>query len=247
MFLDGYIDTHNHILPGLDDGPVGVDEAVDMARVAYAAGITKIVATPHHNDFHQPTKQEILESLELLRLGLAEANVPVEVYPGNELRIDPRLPAELKDGSVLPLADSRFILLEFPFDGIPFFAENVIFQLRLDGWRPILAHCERIYDIQQKPQRLQKYIDMGCMVQVNSNSLTGELGRKSRDVAIRLLKLGFVDVLASDAHAAHRRVPDFAEALAEAEKVIGHEAAEKLVRDNPAKIFDRTGDIITEQ
>jgi len=44
------IDLHSHILPGLDDGPSGLEESLDMCRVAYGDGIRTIVATPHMLD-----------------------------------------------------------------------------------------------------------------------------------------------------------------------------------------------------
>lgn len=235
--MSNYIDTHNHILPGLDDGPDTMRETVEMAQVALQNGITKIIATPHRNDYHHPSKQEILAMVELLVSALKKEAVPVDVYPGNELRIALELPEQLKSGEVLSLANSRYILLEFPFEGIPLFAEDVVFRLRVDGWTPILAHAERIYDIQRKPEHLRKFIDTGCIVQINSNSLTGELGRASQDIAVKLLKAGWVDIMATDAHAPYRRAPDFTDALKVASKIIGREAAERLVRDNPAKIF----------
>lgn len=235
--MEDYVDTHNHILPGLDDGPDTLQEAIDMARVALKNGITKIVATPHRNEYHQPSVKEILSMVELVRSGLKKEAIPVDIYPGNELRISSDMPEKLKTGEVLSLAGSKYILLEFPFEGIPVFADDAIFRLRVDGWKPILAHAERIYDIQRKPERLKKYIDMGCLVQVNSNSLTGELGRASLDIGIKLLKKGWVDILASDAHAAQRRVPDFTEALKVAAKYVGREVAERMVGETPGRIF----------
>lgn len=235
--MEGYVDTHNHILPGLDDGASTLQEAVEMARVAYGNGITKIVATPHYNEYHRSRRQEILAATELLRAGLKKEGVPVEIYPGSELRISPELPEKLKSGEVLPLADSKYILLEFYFESIPFFSEDIIFRLRVDGWVPVLAHPERIYDIQQKPDRLKKFIDMGCLTQVNSNSLTGELGRVSLDTAVRLLKHDWVDILATDAHSAEDRVPDFTDSLKVAAKIVGQEKALAMVRDNPGRIL----------
>lgn len=238
--MNNYIDTHNHMLPGLDDGPATIKEAVEMARVAHKNNITKIITTPHHNDYHHPTKQEILASFELLQAALKKEAVPVEIYPGQELRISLGLPDELKAGELFSLAGSKYILLEFPFEGIPLFTEDVIFRLRLDGWIPVLAHVERIHDVQRKPERLKKFIEMGCLTQINSNSLTGELGRASLDIGKKLLKAGRVDIMATDTHAAYRRAPDFTDALRFASRIIGNGAAQRLVSDNPGKIFENT-------
>lgn len=238
ILADGYIDTHNHILPGLDDGPATLSGAVEMARVALKNGITKVIATPHRNNYHRPARSEILAAVKLLRAELRKDGIPVEVYPGNELRISPDLPRELREGEVLSLAESSHILFEFPFEGIPPFAEDIVFRMRLDGWSPILAHPERIYDIQRKPDRLKRFIDMGCIIQVNANSLTGEMDEACFDTAVELLKRGQVDILATDSHAPDRRAPDFTGALEVAARYVGPERAQQFILDNPAKIFD---------
>jgi len=236
--MAGFIDIHNHILPGLDDGAETLVEAVEMARIALKNGITRIIATPHQNDYHHAPARETLAVTELLRAALRKEAVPVEVYPGAELRITPDLAERLEAERALPLAGSRYVLMEFFFEGAPIFSEEVVFRLRTAGWTPIIAHPERVYDIQRKPERLKKYIDMGCLTHINANSLTGELGRACLDTAIALLKRGWVDIIASDAHGAAHRPPDFTGALAVASKVIGKTGARALVLDNPARILD---------
>jgi protein-tyrosine phosphatase len=233
-----YIDIHNHILPGLDDGPETIELSLEMARIAHRNGIFKIVATPHHNDYWRPRKEEIIEKLERLNNELADKNIPVEIFPGNELRVADDLPEKLYNREVLPLAGSRYILVEFPFNNIPIYIISVVADLINDGWRPVLAHCERVYDIQQNIKLLDNYINMGCMVQVNSNSLTGELGRSSYKTAIQLLKLGYVDIIASDAHSPHNRIPDFSKALKIASKIVGRAKAEAMVSVAPEKILE---------
>ena len=235
--MAGFVDIHNHILPGLDDGAETLEEAVEMARVAHLNGIDRIVATPHQNDWHHVSAQETLAGVELLRAVLDERDVPVEVYAGSELRIAPDIPERLAERTALPLAGSSYVLIEFYFDSIPFFSEEVVFRLRTAGWKPIIAHPERVYDIQKKPERLAKFIEMGCSTHINVSSLTGELGRSCLDTAIVLLRRGWVDIIASDSHGADNRPPDFAAALAVAAKAVGEDAAQALVGKNPARIF----------
>jgi protein-tyrosine phosphatase len=233
-----FIDIHSHILPGLDDGPETLDESIEMARVAFKSGITKIIATPHHNDYHQPSKEEIFNVLDTVNCELKKKNIEVAIYSGNELRIAPELPEKLSNQDALPLANSRYVLVEFPFNNIPLYAADVLGTLLGDGWKPILAHCERIYDVQQKPGLLSNYVNMGCLIQINSNSLTGALGRTSQKTALELLRLGYADIMASDAHSAYNRVPDFSEALKIVSKTVGKEKAEAMVSETPAIIFE---------
>jgi protein-tyrosine phosphatase len=232
-----YIDIHNHILPGLDDGPEYLSESIEMAKIALKNGINKIVASPHHNEYHQPSKNEILEETDKLNTELKKQSIPVNIYPGNEVRIAPDIIEKLLDKDILTLADSEYVLLEFPFHNIPIFAANIVYEIINNGWTPILAHCERIYDIQQNPRLVDKYISMGCLLQVNSNSITGELGKTSYKTAIEFLKRGQIDIIASDAHSSYDRVPEFQKALAQISKVTGIDKAEAMVSETPAKIF----------
>ncbi|MDP2210971.1 MAG: CpsB/CapC family capsule biosynthesis tyrosine phosphatase [Candidatus Aquicultor sp.] len=236
--MAGFVDIHNHILPGLDDGAETLEEAVEMARLAHQNGITRIVATPHQNDWHHVTGQETLAGVELLQAVLRERGVPVDIYAGSELRMSPDIPERLASQTALPLAGSSYVLIEFYFDTIPFFSEEVVFRLRTAGWKPIIAHPERVYDIQRKPERLERFIDMGCLTHINVSSLTGELGRSCLDTAVALLKRGWVDIIASDSHGAENRPPDFGAALSVAAKIVGEEAARALVLENPARIFE---------
>jgi protein-tyrosine phosphatase len=210
-----------------------------MARLAVKNGFKRIIATPHYNnDYYQPSRESVLNRFEQVKNEIVRNGIPIEIYPGNELRISVDLIEKLNNQEVLSLAGSRFILLEFPFSGIPIYALDVIVDLFDSGWQPILAHCERIYDFQQNTNLLERYINIGCMVQINSDSLTGELGKTSHKTALELLKRGYADIMASDAHSAHDRVPDFSKALKIASKIIGISRAEAMVMETPARIFN---------
>src|SRR3954451_12392863 len=89
------IDLHAHLLPGVDDGPPGLDEALDLARGAVAAGIETMAATPHIDHIHGVAPTSVGPEVERLRAALAENGIPLTVIPGGEVALT-RLP-ELSD------------------------------------------------------------------------------------------------------------------------------------------------------
>ncbi|RDV84794.1 tyrosine-protein phosphatase [Ammonifex thiophilus] len=150
------IDIHTHILPGLDDGAEDLEEALSMARLALADGVTALVATPHviRGSFF-PSRQEILETVSLLNERLAEQGLPLRVLPGAEYRLEPDLPERLAKGELVPLNDAgRYLLVELPSTFVPPYAERVLYELQLQGVTPILAHPERNAELCRRPELL---------------------------------------------------------------------------------------------
>lgn len=197
------IDLHSHILPGVDDGVRSTAEAEELARAAAAQGVTAIAATPHVRDDYPTTPDRMEAGVEALRLHFAQADVPVGVLVGGEVALDrlERLPAE--DVSRFTLAGTgRYLLVEFPYYGWPFGLEGQLRRLVADDVVPLLAHPERNPEVQAAPERLERLLRVGALAQVTIDSLAGRFGRRARRAADRLIELGLVHVLASDAHSA---------------------------------------------
>lgn len=236
---NGYVDVHSHILPGLDDGPPDIFGSIRMAEEAAQNGVTDIIATPHLNqELFEFSRQARDVQIERLQAALREKKVPVFIHRGAEVRIVPQLPEWYDNGKLPTLAGTRYLLFELPFGEMPFFTHDVTFAIRLKGIIPVLAHPERSVSFQDQPDRLAWMIEAGCLVQVNSTSLTGRLGDPSRATAIELLRRDWVHIIASDGHAAFDRGANFREALAVAAKYVGEEAAERMVKDNPRRILE---------
>lgn len=234
------IDIHCHILPGFDDGPASMEESIDMARLASQHGIDRLVATPHSALLvgRSYGAVQIRAAVERLRGALAEQNVPVEVMPGIEAHISPNMERELGQGTALTLNGSRYLLLELPFSMMPLFAEQAIKDLRHGRRVPILAHPERLEYFQHDPNRLGQLVRLGALVQLTADSLVGGFGPRSRAAAEIMLLHGMAHFLASDAHDARSRPPALDEARRAAAKLVGDEAADALVADNPLAVID---------
>ncbi len=205
------IDIHNHILPGLDDGPAFIEESIEMARIAAESGVTAIVATPHCNvpgSFENYYSEEYQNCFNDVKKALKEEEIKIELYPGMEVYATFDLPQLLQDGKIMTLNRSRYLLVEFKFTEDPDFVERILKQVREKGAVPIIAHAERYQFIQDQPQRAYDWMIDGCGIQINKSSFKGSFGHASRKAAYKLMDHHLVSVIASDAHGEAERTPD---------------------------------------
>jgi protein-tyrosine phosphatase len=241
------IDLHAHILPGLDDGAQTWEESLEMARMAVADGITVMVATPHLYQGRSPdpewvnTKEVILECLAQFRQKLAGERIPLEVLPGCDFPLGFESLQLLEQGLALTLNDAqRYLLLELPDTALPPALEDICFQLQSRCLTPIITHPERHVLIQERPEKLARLIDLGCLVQLTASSLTGGFGRRVKKIARQMVKAGYVHLLATDTHSPHHRPPLLSPAVKELTRLAGEEQAQAMVTQIPAKIIQGT-------
>ena len=230
------IDLHSHILPGLDHGARNWEEALDMCRIAVDDGITVMAATPHVSETFPNSIDSITAAADKLRDRLATAAIFLDILAGGDYHIRP----DLAPGNVLTLNNNgRYFLLEFPYEVIPFHAEDFIeILVQKRGLVPIITHPERIYSLHGREIRLEKMIGKGALVQITGDSITGAFGPPCRKSAERMLKKGLVHIIASDAHWADERPPRLSASRAAAARIVGEDAARRLVEDNPRAIIE---------
>lgn len=227
------IDIHCHILPGVDhDGPVCQLESLEMARLAVEDGIHTVVATPHLRDCGQSTAK-IHEQVDMLNQSFRTEGIALNVLPGAEVRAT----LDMDVLSDYTLNDNGYVLLEFSrWMTVQGMAETVYDCCRA-GLRPIIAHAERLPDIQRSPNMVAELNQSGALLQITAESLTGQLGIEARICARYLLRRGFVHFLATDAHSKKRRCPVLSEGVKVATDIIGETAAWRLVMQNPAAVI----------
>lgn len=231
-------DLHTHILPGVDDGAVDLAEATEMARAALADGIRTLAATPHNLRLPPGTGPAALETrLAALQRHLEAEGLPLRVVLGAEVALIAALPQQIDAGVVPALNGSRYLLLELPFDEAPVPIEELIFQVQVRGYVPILAHPERSPAFVRRPDALRPLVERGALVQITGASLVGAFGREAQAAARCLLEANLAHVIASDAHDATHRPPRLAQAEALAARILGAARAHALVAANPAAIL----------
>jgi len=231
------IDIHVHILPEIDDGAGSLDEAVEMSRCACGDGISAVVATPHViSGIYHPARETILTAVGRFNSVLRENDIPLEVLPGAEYRLEPDLPERLTRGELLTLNDSgRYLLVEMPSACVPRYAGRIFYELLLRGVTPVIAHPERNTMLVKEPSLLYDLVFRGALAQVTAGSLTGVFGSGAARTARLFLEHGCVHFLASDAHSAGGRAPVLSGALKKAGCFLSPEEAARLVSGNPRR------------
>jgi protein-tyrosine phosphatase len=234
------IDLHCHLLPGVDDGPATLDEAVLMCRMAQAEGCEVLFATPHQRHPHWSNCDR--EALEPLRRELqARLGDRPRVLAGAEIRVDSELLADLDRlpaSGVLPLAGSRYLLLELERRGPTVDPEELVHELSVAGWRPIVAHPEHYPWLIAQPRLAERLVELGALLQVTAMSLAGGFGRRPQVACRELLDRGLVHFVASDAHGTDFRPPGLAAAYALLAAGWGVETAVALTSGNPAAVVE---------
>jgi protein-tyrosine phosphatase len=228
------IDLHSHILPGLDDGARSLREARELALAAAAEGVEAIAATPHVRSDYPTRPEQMEQGVAELRRDFADQGIAVDILHGGEIELGRLWEIPQEELVRLSLGQTgRYVLLEFPYRGWPMGAKSAIYTLRNLGMTPLFAHPERNPAVQDDPQRLEPLVDTGAIVQITAASLEGGLGPASQNAAVRLVQLGLVHVLATDAHGPHIRAFGLASAAAH----LGNPAlASYLTTDAPAAI-----------
>jgi protein-tyrosine phosphatase len=235
------IDLHSHILYDLDDGALTLAESLAVAQMAAEDGVRVIAATPHGpgsiaSRTYAPTI--IRERLAALNQALATEGLPIEVVGGTEIPFDAGIIERLRHGALLTYGSSRAILLELAHNTLPPTFETAIFNLQIAGYRIVLAHPERIIEVQQDPNRLLPLIERGVLMQVTAEALTGKQGDRLRSTAETLLTHRMAHLIASDSHGVPpRRSPRLSDARARAAELVGQAAADALVIGTPTAVL----------
>src|SRR5712691_436170 len=236
------IDIHLHILPGVDDGPEMMQEALALARALVQEGIHTAIATPHYNDeFPQRSAAEIRERVNDMQQELDHHNIQLRLFAGHEALIKPGLVEDIQEGRLATLNGGRYLLLELWNSTWLPETERVIFELRAHGIVPIIAHPERYRAIQQDPARLAALLQQGVLAQLTASSLVSMQGKATRCCAESLLKKGLISCIASDAHGLNKRPPRVVRGLQRAAELLGRARVNQLIETQPAAIINNQG------
>ncbi len=229
------IDIHSHIIPEVDDGAKSWEIAREMCRMAAADGIEHMVATPHANERYAYDRELLRSLLDRLR-GL------IGNKPTLSLGCDFHLSYEnIQDALRRPhgytIEETPYLLVELSNYGIPANMEESFTQLGAKGLRPIITHPERNPILQRDPQRVLRWVELGCAVQITASAITGSWGERSWRAAEWLLEREAVHFMATDSHDYRHRIPILSAARKEVEENFGADIAKALVDGNPRAVI----------
>jgi protein-tyrosine phosphatase len=233
------IDFHSHLLPGVDDGSASIEETRAALTAMREEGLRTIITTPHlagsvttRPDELRATMARFDEAYAAVEALMRDEFPDLTLGRGVELMLDsPGI--DLSDPRVR-LAGTKAVLVEFPSMVAPLHGVNAIYELRLAGWRTILAHPERYQNLRDLGM-VREWKNVGCLLQVTSGSLVGRYGDEVRRLAWEILEQGLGDFLATDYHARGR--PRWDEAVKAILERDGREQLRLLTRENISRLL----------
>ena len=234
------IDLHCHILPGVDDGAADLDEAMAMCLLAAEDGCTAMIATPHlrHERWWNDDRRRLEALWQQLQARLAGR---IDLYLGGEIAVNSQSSREMEllpDSDLLPLAGSRYLLLECDIRGLGPDPGELIHELVVAGWVPILAHPERIPWLGGDLDYLEELVEHGALVQLTAMSITGAMGRMLAEVSRQMLDADLVHFVASDAHDTRIRRPGLSRAFRVVAEIQGEAVARRIFEAHPRAVLE---------
>ncbi|KRO00382.1 capsular polysaccharide biosynthesis protein [Companilactobacillus kimchiensis] len=176
--------------------------SLDLAKEAVNQGITNALMTPHHMDGDYTNhKNDIVWRTAEFQSELANQQIPLKVYPSQEVHLTGQLMDAISNNDILFMDETnRYLLLELPHEMVPEYTADMIFNLTTQGITPVIAHPERNLGIQEDPDKLYKFIQMGCLSQLTASSYLGVFGEKVQTLTEQIIKANLGFIFASDAH-----------------------------------------------
>ncbi|MEA3400204.1 MAG: CpsB/CapC family capsule biosynthesis tyrosine phosphatase [Armatimonadota bacterium] len=239
------IDLHNHILRyvvPIHHTEPDIETAVSMARIAADDGIRIIVSTPHLRPMDVGNR--LPEVVKLIRDGVEQLNeilgdreVDVQVVGGAEIALCEDLTELAAEGLLPTLGGGDHLMIELPIVGYAAYAEQVLFELQLAGFTPVIAHFERMAIAPAAQARPEELVARGIKLQVNAGSFCGVGGHEEARLARRLVREGLVCALGSDAHDAEEKPPRISPCRRAVDRAGGRGTFERLTWDEPLRII----------
>ena len=236
--MEGFVDIHSHILPGVDDGAVNMEQALDMIEMAYQDGSAAMVLTPHHRGpYRDRTPEQLRAVFDELRQQTAQRCPRMELYLGSEAAWEWELPEQLCNEEVLTMGGTDYVLLEFRPSASRSRVINGVLEVLNSGFVPIIAHVELCDCFYKDPALVSELIGYGAKVQLDADSIMGRHGRRVKGFCHRMLKHGQVHFVASDAHDCTERPPLLGECFRRVCKKYGQERAAELFWANARAVL----------
>ena len=231
------IDIHCHVLYGIDDGSKSLEESIEILNQYKEMGYKEIVVTPHYIEnskyiANNKEKEKLLKTLKSKIKG-------IKLYIGNEVFINNNLEELLKKEEISTLNNSRYLLIEFPMNQKLKTITDTIYELKIKGIIPIIAHPERYEYVKKDINIVDEWINEGALLQANYGSIVGVYGNKAKRTVKKLLKKNKISLLATDIHFPNSKIyKNIEKSKNNIKRIIREEKLIELSITNPKKIIE---------
>lgn len=200
LIPDNHVDIHSHLLPGIDDGAKTIEDTIFLMKGLQQIGFTQFITTPHTmksvwENTREGIEGKLSETVKLLK----ENHMDVELRAASEYLMDSNFVEQFKSEPLLALKDNH-VLVEMSYINPPIQLYDIIFELQIAGYTPVLAHPERYAFYHTRLNEYRKLKDAGCKFQINLLSTIGYYGGTAFKTANHLLNYGMIDFAGSDVH-----------------------------------------------
>lgn len=200
LIPDKYVDIHSHILFGIDDGAKTIEDSNFLMQSMLNMGFSKCITTPHTIEHvWDNTRESILKKLDEVKLLSPTLTEQTKLKAASEYMMNESFVALFQSEPLLTLKNN-YVLVEMSYINPPIQLYDILFQLQLKGYKPILAHPERYVYLHTNFSEYEKLKKAGCSFQLNLLSTVGYYGKEVADTAEKLLKKGLIDFTGSDVH-----------------------------------------------
>jgi len=213
-------DMHSHLLPGIDDGAPNLDTSIELIKGLMHLGFKKLITTPHiMQDMYPNKRDDILQRCENLKNDLSENGITVEIEAAAEYFLDDNLKKLLANKEPLLTMGDGLVLVEFSMASEPLDFKELLFEMQMQSYRPIIAHPERYVYHERNKEFFENLKSAGYLFQLNIMSLAGAYGKSVHELARYFIKHQYYDLAGTDIHNlhhfAHLQNPSIAHGLKE--------------------------------
>ena len=234
------IDFHNHILPCIDDGSSSIGVTLNMLKRAEEQGITDIVNTTHYKHpkmldkevNYNIVKENIIDVEEIIY----KNSINIKLHAGAETFFHEDL-LKLVDDKLATFCNGKYMLIEFLTNFLPPNQKQVLFELKMKGVTPIIAHPERYKNVQENVEIVADWLESGCIIQIDAGSPLGYFGLNAKYTSEIIIKNKWCQIIGSDAHDDKKRNFCLYDSLEYIKSLIGYDA-NKLVNENPKNVIE---------
>lgn len=192
---------HSHLVPGIDDGSPDAATSLELVKGLQELGLQKFITTPHIlSDLYPNTPETIQSAMLVLEEAAAEASLTLPVQAAAEYFIDERFQQLLANKAPLLTLSGNLVLVEFSMITAPMDLQDMLFELQMQNYQPVIAHPERYIYLSRKKDFFDMLRDSGVWFQLNLLSLGGGYGTSVQELAEYLLKKGYYELAGTDLH-----------------------------------------------
>jgi tyrosine-protein phosphatase YwqE len=194
------VDIHSHLIPAIDDGAKDMERSIELILSLKKMGYKKLITTPHVSDMFQNSSEKILEAYENLKEELLSQKIEIEIEVAAEYYADEHFEKLLTQGELLTFGEEKYLLFELSYFTSPQDLESLIYDIKLAGYTPVLAHPERYVYFHNNIEKYQDIKDMGVLFQINLVSIANYYSAEVMKAVKALIVNGMVDFIGSDTH-----------------------------------------------